>query len=487
MTAYPGFIGPSYVSQSLIADAEQTINFYTEILQAEAAKNRMALYPTPGFQDYASTSLSPIRGMFYQNGRMFAVIGFEFVEVAGGVITLLGTVDSDNKPATISSSGDGGNQLFITSGGSGYIFDLVSSVFTHIVGLQATQGGFLDGFFLALDTVNSTLRISNYFQGLTWDPTQFRVRGLAADRWTGMIVIQSTIFLFGTQTYEVWQNTGAAPFPFGPILGYFFAEGLGARFSLSRLGDFPAWLSLNDQGAGRVFVAQGYAPVPISNHAVENAIQGYARMGLDTSDAVSFTYQEDGHEFYCLTFPTVDTTWVYDRSTQQWHQRLIWVDDGLVPAHWEAWRPLYHVYAFGKHLVGDRLLGKIYEMGLQLFLDVGGVPLRRLRRAPAVASGMSRVFFPRFELDMQVGIGLSTGQGSDPQVMMRTSNDGGLTFGSERRRSAGKQGKYLTHVYWNKCGQALDGRRVFEVNVSDPVPWRLINAYLPGVRPAGQP
>lgn len=481
MVAYPGFVGPSYTLPARQSSCEECINLFPSLLDIEAAKNRYILLSTPGFRDYVSSVLSPIRCLFYQNGRMFGVLGYAFVEILStGAISILGSVDSDGAPATISGSGDAGEELFVTSGGAGYIFNLLTSAFSVVVGLQVSVGGYLDGFFLALDTVNGTFRISDYLDGLTWDPLQFRVRGLASDRWTGMLVVQSVIFLFGDQTYEVWQNNGGAPFPFGPIPGYFFSQGLGARFSVSRLGDFPAWLSLNDQGSGQVLLAEQYAPTRISTHALESEIQGFLKSGISLSDAVAFSYQEDGHAFYCLTFPGADVAWVFDATTRLWHKRLIWVNDGETPAHFEAWRPLYHAFAFGKHLVGDRTAGRIYEMGTHLYSDVDDTPLRRVRRAPILYSGGDRVFIPEFRLDMPVGIGLNSGQGVNPLVMMRMSRNGGKSWGSERTRSAGAMGKNDTFVRWNKCGQARSP--VVEVSVSDPVPWTFVNAYLPGLK-----
>lgn len=66
--------------------------------------------------------------------------------------------------------------------------------------------------------------------------------------------------------------------------------------------------------------------------------------------------------------------------------------------------------------------------------------------------------------------------GADPQVMLRISNDGGKTWTAETWRSAGRVGEYLARVDWNRLGCAR--RRVFEVAVTDPVPWRVVGCYL---------
>ena len=77
--------------------------------------------------------------------------------------------------------------------------------------------------------------------------------------------------------------------------------------------------------------------------------------------------------------------------------------------------------------------------------------------------------------------------GDNPQVMLRISNDAGKTWISEQWRSAGKMGEYWKRIRWNGLGSAR--RRVFEVVVTDPVPWRLVGADLQISQsgPSGQP
>jgi PKD repeat protein len=65
---------------------------------------------------------------------------------------------------------------------------------------------------------------------------------------------------------------------------------------------------------------------------------------------------------------------------------------------------------------------------------------------------------------------------SDPQVMLRISNDGGKTWISEQWRGAGRLGEYFRRIRWNRLGQAR--RRVYEASVTDAISWRIVGAYL---------
>ena len=102
--------------------------------------------------------------------------------------------------------------------------------------------------------------------------------------------------------------------------------------------------------------------------------------------------------------------------------------------------------------------------------------IRRVRRAPHLSSEQVRQFFAFFQLDLQAGTGLVTGQGSNPRVCLRWSDDGGHTWSNQHFVDAGKIGEYGRRAIWRRLGHARD--RVFEISVSDPVAWRLLEAYL---------
>jgi len=124
--------------------------------------------------------------------------------------------------------------------------------------------------------------------------------------------------------------------------------------------------------------------------------------------------------------------------------------------------------------------GAVWRASLDVGTDVDGFHIRRVRRAPTLMQENDLVLYPEFQLDLEPGLGVVSGVGENPQVMLRTSNDGGKTFGSERWRSAGKLGRYGQRVIWNRCGSGR--RRVFEIAVSHPIPWRVTNAYLRGAQ-----
>src|SRR6185436_4286016 len=129
----------------------------------------------------------------------------------------------------------------------------------------------------------------------------------------------------------------------------------------------------------------------------------------------------------------------------------------------------------GQVLVGDFENGKIYQLSNTVYTD-DGVRIRRLRRTPHVTSDLNIVYTTRLQIQFQPGVGLATGQGSDPQAMLRISNDGGNTFGIERWVSIGQVGKYQARAIWRRLGAARD--RVFEVVVTAPIKAVIVSANL---------
>jgi hypothetical protein len=470
---FRGFIGGSYESQAVTADAELTMNWFVENIESPGAPFRRALFPTPGVQTISAgtAGTQPGRAHFGTPTAEFAVIGNTLWQIDfNGVRTSRGTVAVDSNPATISSNGDIGGELFITSGSNGYLYDMSTTTFSTIANLlgKATMGDFLDGFFLAIDAATGTMLISELLDGTTWDPTQFAQRSAAADPWKALKVANRYIYLFGSKTSEVWYNAGSSPFPFALHQSGLLQYGIVAPFSAAIADGALCWLGATASGSGYVFRAQGFSPEPISTFGFQHALSSYARV----DDALAECYQDQGHTFYVLNFPQQEASWAWDANTQIWCGRGTWLTE---QGRYTVWRPRWHAFCFGEHRILDSSTGDVYKLSVDFATDVDSRVIRRLRRAPALTHENMRLFYQYFELDLEPGLGLVTGQGSDPQVMLRMSNDGGKTWGAEQWRSAGKIGEFLKRVRWERCGSAR--RRVFEIAVSDPIPWRLTAAY----------
>jgi len=236
--------------------------------------------------------------------------------------------------------------------------------------------------------------------------------------------------------------------------------------------------------SGVVVQTRGYQPQPISNKALETEISNYARTSTIT-DAEGWTYQQEGHQFYVLNFPSVPATWAFDTSTSMWSRRGTWnpeVND------FDVWSPRTHTYAFGRHLVGDRTSGRLSVLDVTFGTESNGDAIRRvLVPAPLWCDpNEQRLYMSRFEVILQNGLGTQTGQGSAPVAMLETSHDA-VTWSNQRTCSAGRAGQYMNRVFWLRNG-ASTLLWVPRLTVSDPIPWRVIGAEFEatGVRGAGR-
>lgn len=480
MGRFQAFVGQSYSLQNVNADAEECVNQFVNVLASSGATTEATLDDIPGVQvaGAASGSESPGRGEFAENGRHFAVIGFTLYEFdSAGVRTSRGDVGLNTSPATFASNGDAGGQLAITSNDHLYILTLATNVLTTVLTSGATMVSFLNGYFLVLDAATSTVQVSDLEDGLTFDPANVFQNELTGDRWIALNVNHGLIWLFGTKTSQVWQPNGdGSGVPFEPIPGGVLQQGTAASFSVAQIGESLAWVSQNNEGARQVLWNAGGAinTEKISSLALDYRLSTYTSV----SDCVAWVYQDVGHEFLVLEFGAANVTWVYDLATKLWHRRGLWradLDD------YDAYRLRFHVFAFDKHLALDRLTGTLWEMRNDLYVDVDGAGLRRMRQCPHAVDTTNFVFYPGFRLLVETGVGLQNGQGSNPKMTLEYSDDSGHTFGTMVTTTIGAVGNYDWNAWWLACGRARGGRRVFRTTYSEPTPCRILGADLPNV------
>ncbi len=469
MPPFKGFAGGSYVSPSPTASNALSMNWYPATNEDPAALSKVMLLPTPGLELFCTLPQGPVRGIFGQSGRCLAVGGMHLYNVtSAGTVTDLGTMNFDSLISTMTTNGDGGDQLFTISGRTGYVLDLTSNVLTSVVD-DVTIGAMLDGFFLALDVDTSTLKISDLLDGLTWDPIQVAQRSTASDPWKSLLVVGKNIWLFGEFTSELWYNSGDA-FPFAPFPGALMQYGIAATFAAAQVGTNVIWLAQNAQGMRTVVKAQGVSVTKISSYALDAELAA-----LDSvADAEVYAHQENGHMFWVLNIPSADLTAVWDDTEQQWHHRGDWdVDENT----YHVDRPRVHTVIFDRHLVGDRTTGNIYTMSTAIATNADGDGIRRLRRTPGLMSEQTPMRNDSLRLFVEPGVGLQSGQGSDPTISLRYSDDGGKTWSNELTRSIGAQGQYRRIVEWNRLGMNRSPR-VYELVGADPVPYQLLGAFL---------
>lgn len=464
-------LGSSYVARSVNAADSRMVNLFPEIVP-EGGKESAFLQRAPGLRLLATIGSGPIRGLWEVKGYGYVVSGTSFYQIDSNYSAILIGSVLGTGPVSMA---DNGTQIFIACNGPGYIYNIQTNVFQQITDPDfpgAVTVGYLDGYFVFIEPNSQKVWVTQLLEGTSIDPLDFASAEGSPDNLVSSIVDHREVWLFGTNSVEVWYDAGNPDFPLTRLQGAFNEIGCAATYSVAKLDNGLFWLGSDTRGNGIVYRANGYTGQRISTHAVEWHIQQYAQI----SDAVAYTYQQDGHAFYVLTFPSANVTWVYDVSTQTWHERAGF-NDGAFTRH----RGNCQMNFNGEIVIGDYENGKIYAFDLDVFDDAGVTSkwLRSWRALPTSQNNLKRTAHHSLQLDCETGVGLQNGQGSDPQVMLRWSDDGGHTWKGDRWVSMGKIGKYGRRAIWRRLGMTTKIRdRVYEVSGTDPVKVMIMGAEL---------
>lgn len=490
-----GFIGPAYQLQSVAVDAQRCINLFPEAIESGAGKAGQVAYlkSTPGLTQLFSVGPGPIRLVHIENFErdnpvekavVYVVSGSEVwacsyqygawsTKLCGSISTATGAVSAHSikkstSPRYQTVFVDGDNNYLVRSddydGGYASFGNFASFAFPPVLG--ATQVTWIDGYLIMIAKDTSRFYVSDW-QGLTFNALSFASAEGNPDNIVGLASLNRDLILFNKVSTEIFTNTGNAAFPFERVGNGFVEVGCCAAFSVAKTSEAVFWLGQDSSGRGVVYAANNISPQRISTHAIEAEIATYASI----SSARAYTYQSEGHSFYVLNF--AEATWVYDIKTKMWHQRSY-----LYQGNFERHRveSLCYIPNLGIHVGGDYAINKVYQLDPSAKTDFGN-PIKRLRSSPHLSQDLQNVFYKALQIDLEQGVGTSgTGQGVDPQMMMRYSDDGGRTWSSELLGAIGKIGEYKTRTKWRRLGKCRD--RVFEVSVSDPVDVNLIDAQI---------
>jgi Phage stabilisation protein len=435
------FLGGAYASRSLPLSAQTCINLYPEENESKAG-DVGAFYGTPGLVLRSSMTPGEGRALKSWDGSiLYAVVGANVYGISPSWnATLIGQLTSSN--GTVSTVANNQAQIvFAHSGGWHYT---TGSTLTFIpAGPANSIVTYMDGYVLFTDG-RDQFGITALNDVTSIDPLDVATAEAWPDDLISLYADQRETWMFGSETTEIWADTGAALFPFERIPGGVLSTGCAAKFSPAYQDGSIFWLARDRTGDATVVRTIGYQIDRVSTHAIEHAFESYSTI----EDAIGFAYQTEGHSFYGLTFPTADVTWVYDAATKLWHQRCWQDSNGVLHRH------RIGAYAFfnGNHVILDHSNGNLYTFDLNTTTD-NGTPIYRERAWPLVApQEMKRLRCDHLELVGEMGVGAVTGTDTLPQVWLQMSYDGGRSFGFERYRDMGAIGRREVRARWRRNG-----------------------------------
>lgn len=461
------FATESYLHDSRPLSAQRLINGYAE-RQPKGAKVPVAVFGVPGISTFTTAGAGPIRALFEMNEVGYAVSGPNFYSFTeDGTITLLGTGITGFRPVSIDGNGF---EIVIRNGTNGFSYLLSDATFVQISDGDFQQGNtvsVLNNIFV-FDWLNTNkFFTSDVLDGRAYDALNFASTESDPDFTKAVRGHNGTLFIFGNHTIEPWDNTGAADFAFSRIKGGTIDRGIIAPLAVEN-EDSSLFILGDDLICYRI---NGLQLQRISTHALEREWATYTT----TSDVFSFKISVAGHKFIYYTFPTENRTFAYDIATGLWHERMSWDAGGLET----RWRANCAVTVYNKTLIGDANSGKIGLVDPAVYTEFGDPIVTTMTSPPLYMDGKN-ISVPVLEVDMHAGVGLTSGQGVDPQIMLDWSTDGGRTYTAPQEwDSFGAMGQNRKKVIFNGLGEGYEF--TFRLRISDPVKRVVYGARCPGL------
>lgn len=444
--------GPSYQSRSKALSDQRTKNFYQEV--NPGAKAEYVLQSFPGQKLFGSTIGGADRGSHTMAGVPFSVVGASLVSASSaGTHTVAGTI-----PGTARCTfADDGTNLFICTAGSVYQYDgaTISQVTdTNIDGSIAVD--ILNNQFIY--TKPNLFIISDVGDGSSASGLNAAQAEAQPDDLVRAYVFDETVYMLGTRTIEEWYNSGAGSPPFARIVGQVHDVGLDALHSVANTDEYMYWLGDD----ARVYRLRSGSLDAISNIGVSNAIEGY----IATDDAIGYTATFQGQNFYFLHFPTANKSWGYSEALgpDGWFEISSGTNDAMYSGTSIA-------RAYNKNLVRDKASGKLFEWSTTTYSDNGDT-IQRQRVLSPIHGGLfgqpgRRLKMSGIDFVVQTGVGIISGQGENPRIMVEYSKDDSIDWAHGGWMELGRQGIYQADVKWDKMlsFKSLNIR----LTVTDPV------------------
>lgn len=477
--------GPSFQHASQATNNQKSVNVFTTDPGPNGigndGQNRQAtLLLSPGLRLLVDLGAGALRGLFTVGENIYAAVGNKIYRIVMNHITrelvsstLLGTIGTTTGSVYFINNP---TQILVTDESTtGYIITIATNAFTAIADLDfrgAKHITYLNGYFIYFPPGTAVMYTSALNDGTTWDAIDAATAEMRPDNLVGLGITKGELWAFGEETVEVWYNTAnPTAFPLTPRIGSQIDVGCGATDSIVSIDNILMWLDSRGyivQSDNSPFIrdqSSGYALKIVSDDAINNLIASFSVK----EDAKAITYNDRGHIMYQISFPTENKTLVFDHTTQQWHEKAYY---NTARDQLECHLAHYHTRFHNLNIVGGGRDGKVYIMHKDYLTD-NNTNIHRIRWSAYQQNEFKQVGIDRFELRVNTGF---AGQGENPQISMRYSNDNGHSWSNSESRELGRVGEYGKRIQWNRLGSSNNW--LFEIATKDAVDFAIIEAAI---------
>lgn len=447
-----------------VVTAKVLQNFFVEY-RPQGEYTQVVAHGFPGLDRFLSFGDTKVRGQplaVEQNDLLYCVHRGVLKEVNNaGVVNDRGMLDTVQGPVMMAHDG---SRIVIIDGTFGYQYDIATTTLTKITDSDfpssPTSVTWQDGFFI-VGFDDGKFYIST--DGLTWDALDFTEADSNPDRLVRIYSDHGEVIAFGDISTEFYANTGINDFPFRKISGADQEWGLAARDSVVKLGNSVALLCKNRLGQVMIGRLSGHAIEPISTPDIDTAINKFAVK----SDCTAHSYLLDGHPMAQFNFPSAGYSFCYDALSNQWYTRK---SQGITRHRCE-----YGTQYLDRTILTDYSNGTLYQMNSESFTE-NGETIEGVIVGEHIGNEQAPFVIDLIRMDMEVGVGATSGQGADPQVMLQISPDGGKSWSSEMWRSFGPIGEYGRQVEWDRLG--IYTKATIKLAITDPVKRTVLGCYI---------
>jgi hypothetical protein len=453
--------GGSYQDRSRPLSSQETTNFYHEIV--EQGKDQYVLKSFPGHKLFGSATAANDANATVMAGVVFRLVGTTLYSVTkAGTHTAVGTVAGSERAIF---ANDGIN-LFIVRDSSVYWYNgstVVKVTDPDIDGSKAVT--YINNQFIY--TKDQLFIVSDVGDGASASGLNAANSEILPDKLIHAYAFDQVVYMFGEDSVETWYNTGVGSPPFARIEGQLINIGVAAKHSVANTPNAVYWL-----GSDRaVYRARGGAEDKVSTAAISNAIESYAVV----NDAFAYTVSFQGKNFYIITFPTEDKTWCLNEELGKngWFELSAGTNGG-------RYNISSMVRAYGVNLATDQATGDMYELDINTYSSNGNIIQRR--RVMGAITGEKvglrgkLLQMSRFELILETGVGLITGQGEDPKIMIEASYDGGKSWEPGTWMNIGRLGETNIRAEWFNLTTFYS--LMIRITTTDPVDYSLYSGAI---------
>lgn len=453
-------VGQSYESRTMPLSAQVTLNLYPE--PSTSGLSDSALLSWPGAKMFAE-SISANRGMYHKQwlGYVFTVEGTNLIKTnSTGTKTTVGAIPGKARCVFA------GDTFFLYVVTEGLVYRTDGSTVESITDpdLETPNSAAFLKNTIVYDGDEGTVWISSPGDGGNIGSLDYVGADSSADDVVRVYTFRDNLIIFGTDSLEQWYYSGVDNPPIDPYQGSARPIGLASVHAVTQT-DKAVYFLGHDR---TIYRLEGYEPNQVSSVAINNAIEGYT----DVSNCFAFSLKLQGQSFVIFSFPDSGKTWAFSETVGAWFELSSGTAGGRHLANG-------HCYAFGKHLICDHQNGNIYEWDLETYTDNGSEIVRERVTQPIFSDLLGvagkTLFWNKLELVINSGKGLATGQGSNPQVILRYSDDHGRTWSTEQWASVGKIGAYQKKVEWHGLGAS--DTRIYKFRFTDPIPFNMFKLY----------